>query len=91
MIEPEQPRYPTSSATVLILLCFSITMMAIASLFYVQFMNHKTGVSNNTYLRLNACIVSVPPQRRTPEYVKSCYDIAEKDTGATIDRYGDGK
>lgn len=87
----DTPRYPTSSASTLILLCFSLTMAAISALFYVQYTNHKTGMQNNTYLRLNACIVSVPPQRRTPAYVKSCYDTATKDTGVHIDRYGDGK
>jgi hypothetical protein len=56
-----------------------------------QVQNAKVSKDNNTYLRLNACIVSVPPQRRTPEYVKSCYVSADQSNGTSVQRYGDGK
>ncbi len=39
---------------------------------------------------IGLCIFSVSPTRRTPAYVKSCYDSVEKQSGIKVDRFGDG-
>ncbi len=49
--------------------------------------NSKT---NRAKLDVGLCIFSVSPTRRTPEYVKSCYDQIEKETGIKVQRFGDG-
>lgn len=53
--------------------------------------NYALGKANNTYLRTVACISSVSPTKRTPDYVKFCYASAEEYTGVTVDHFGDGK
>jgi hypothetical protein len=50
----------------------------------------EVGRENQTRLNVDLCIVSVPPQTRTPEYVHACYDDAEKLSGVKIKRYGYG-
>lgn len=44
-----------------------------------------------TYVRALACMASVSPTRRTPDYVKDCYDKAEAATGQKVERFGDGQ
>lgn len=39
---------------------------------------------------IGLCIFSVSPIRRTPEYVKSCYDQIEEKYHVKIQRFGDG-
>lgn len=51
----------------------------------------EAALANRTRLDVDLCIVSVPPQTRTPEYVKACYDDAEKDSGVKIRRFGYGQ
>ena len=46
--------------------------------------------ANRARLDINLCIVSVPPQTRTPEYVHKCYDDAEKLYEVKVVRYGYG-
>lgn len=53
--------------------------------------NYRTGLVNQTYLRSIDCKSSVSPTQRTPEYVKECYNQAEKATSVTVERYGHGK
>lgn len=48
------------------------------------------GGANKTRLDVGLCIVSVPPQTRTPEYVHECYDNAEKTNDNKIQRFGFG-
>lgn len=50
----------------------------------------KLGTINQAYDRVQVCVISVNPNLRTPEYVKSCYDLVEKQLGVKIERYGDG-
>lgn len=46
---------------------------------------------NRAKLDTGLCIFSVSPTKRTPEYVKSCYDLIEKQTGIKdLQRFGDG-
>lgn len=59
-------------------------------------MAHTTQVddvagANKARLDVGLCIVSVPPQTRTPEYVHACYDNAEKTDGIKIQRFGYGQ
>lgn len=53
--------------------------------------NREVGKVNQTYNRVVACLASVSPTRRTPEYTKQCYDLAEKASGVRVERYGDGR
>lgn len=53
--------------------------------------NRQVGKTNQAYSRTIVCISSSSPDRRTPQYVKSCYDEAERSTRVKIERYGDGK
>lgn len=46
--------------------------------------------ANRARLDVGLCIFSVSPTRRTPEYVKSCYDQIEKEQGIKVERFGDG-
>ena len=50
----------------------------------------RFSTENNTYLHTIACISSVSPTERTPQYVRSCYDMAEKGSGK-IKRFGDAQ
>lgn len=85
-------QYPTDNkSTVLIMLIFALVMLGFAIIFSVLMTNRVLSQENNTYLRLNACIVSVPPQTRTQQYVKGCYDGAVAHSGKAVDRYGYGK
>lgn len=52
---------------------------------------NTAAAANRTRLDVDLCIVSVPPQTRTPEYVKACYDDAEKANGVKIKRFGYGQ
>lgn len=45
---------------------------------------------NRAKLDIGLCIFSVSPIRRTPDYVKSCYDEIEKESGIKVERFGDG-
>lgn len=40
---------------------------------------------------INLCIISVSPTVRTPDYVKSCYDLVEKKHDIKVERFGDGQ
>lgn len=51
----------------------------------------EVGRENQIRLDVDLCIVSVPPQTRTPQYVKACYDDAEKLGGVKIQRFGYGQ
>lgn len=53
--------------------------------------NREVGKINQYYNRVTVCLASVSPVQRTPDYVKSCYATAEKQTGITAERYGDGR
>lgn len=46
--------------------------------------------TNKARADIGLCIFSVSPTRRTPEYVKSCYDLIEKQSGIKVQRFGDG-
>jgi uncharacterized membrane protein YwzB len=75
----------------LILLSIVITCFFLAIIFWTQHRNQETNLINQVYQRAELCIISVSPTVRTPEYVKSCYLLAEKQVGKTIDHYGDGR
>lgn len=47
-------------------------------------------IANRARLDINNCIVSVPPQTRTPKYVKQCYDDTEKRLNIKVERFGYG-
>lgn len=49
------------------------------------------GLENQAYNHTMVCIASVSPTQRTPDYVKSCYEKAEKHTGHKMVRYGHGQ
>ncbi len=49
------------------------------------------ATANRARLDINLCIVSVPPQTRTPEYVHKCYDDAEKQNNIKVQRFGYGQ
>lgn len=53
--------------------------------------NYDLGRENNTYLRTMVCISSVSPTKRTPDYVKLCYLLAEKHNNTVVEHFGDGK
>jgi hypothetical protein len=53
--------------------------------------NRQNGLVNQAYIRTVACMASVQPNARTPQYVKSCYAKAEATTGVKIEHYGDGR
>jgi hypothetical protein len=48
-------------------------------------------IENNTYNRIMTCIASVTPTERTADYVKFCYEEAEKHNDVTVTRFGNGK
>jgi hypothetical protein len=75
----------------LMLLCFTVLALGLAAIFQTQLTNREIAYENQTYLKANACIISVSPTTRTPEYVKGCYDQAEKEMHVTIQRYGNAK
>lgn len=52
--------------------------------------NYEATLRSQTYTRATNCFVAVPAAKRTAEYIKSCYEQAEKATGKVIDHYGDG-
>jgi hypothetical protein len=92
MTPSHEIQYPTDNkSTVFILLAFALIMFGFAVIFNVLMTNRSLSKENNTYLRLNACIVSVPPQTRTADYVKHCYATAEQQGGRQVDRFGYGK
>ncbi len=68
-----------------------ILMFMTAFIVFELTMIRSIGKSNNSYLRTMVCIASETPTQRTPEYVKSCYDMAEKANNNHIERYGSGK
>ena len=47
------------------------------------------GKQNHTYLRTEACILSVPLNTRTPDYIQNCYLKAEQFTGTKVDHFGE--
>lgn len=53
--------------------------------------NRENGLVNQYYNRATNCFAATSPTKRTPEYVKECYDQAEKATGVKAERYGDAK
>lgn len=81
----------TTLPLLILIVGFSFVFYSINSYQKQTVRNHAVGIQNNTYLKLNACIISVPPQSRTPEYVKSCYNNVESANNTTITRYGYGK
>lgn len=48
------------------------------------------ATANRARADIGLCIFSVSPTRRTPEYVKSCYDRVEAMFKVKVTRYGDG-
>jgi hypothetical protein len=92
MTPSHEMQYPTDNkSTVLIILIFAFVALGFAVIFSVLMANRTLSRENNIYLRINACIVSVPPQTRTPQYVKQCYDTGEHQGGQAVDRFGYGK
>lgn len=51
---------------------------------------HAVSNANKARLDINLCIVSVPPQTRTPDYVRHCYDTVDKLDNVKVTRYGYG-
>jgi hypothetical protein len=78
-------------ATAMILSAFGIVLGMQVSLHSDILTNRKTGLVNQTYNRVVACLASTSPTQRTPAYVKSCYSKAEAATGVTVEHYGDGE
>lgn len=46
---------------------------------------------NQYYVIASNCFVAITPERRTPEYMRGCYDKAQRITGIKAERFGDGK
>lgn len=78
-------------SALLILASFLLLISMLSTLRAQTDRNYATGRSNNTYLRTMVCISSVSPTKRTPDYVKSCYNSAEQSNHVLIEHYGDGK
>lgn len=53
--------------------------------------NRQNGLVNQTYARIQVCILSVTPATRTNDYIKNCYVQAEQVTHQNVLRYGDAK
>lgn len=79
------------SDLILMIFMFALLDFGMAIIFNTQIGNRKIGQENRTYLHANACVISVSPTTRTPQYVKACYDQAEKETGVSVERYGNAK
>lgn len=84
-------RYEDFSLSVTIIFGFTLMALGLMIIFLTQLSNREIGKSNNTYLQTVVCISSETPIKRTPEYVKSCYDKAENSNSITINRFGGGK
>lgn len=92
-IKPLRRLFPIS-----IILAFLIIGAGVLSIIFLNLRtsnktdrNASIGAQNNTYVRVIACVSSVSPSRRTPEYVQSCYNQAETTNHTRITRYGDGQ
>lgn len=48
------------------------------------------AITNKARGDVNLCINSVSESKRTPAYIKECYDRVEKSSGVKLERYGDG-
>ena len=75
----------------IMIVMFVLIDFGLAMIFFVIMESRNISRENQTYLHANSCVVSVSPTRRTPEYVKACYDQAEAHTGLEVTRYGDSK
>lgn len=81
-----------------VVFCFLMVLATLSLVAYMQFRgiqetqkNREVGKVNQYYNRVVACLASETPIKRTAEYVKYCYAQAEKATGITGERYGDGR
>lgn len=82
-------------ALVVITLFSLLRLSQVASTNETNIVKHAKQVddvasANRVRLDVGLCIFSVSPTRRTPEYVKSCYDFIEKQSGIKVQRFGDG-
>lgn len=75
----------------MILGAFTIVMYLQISIRSEVLQNRQNGLVSQTYNRATNCFAATSPTKRTPEYVKECYAKAEAATGATVERYGDGR
>ena len=62
-----------------------------ATIIYFLISVAKVNRQNTTYLIANTCMMSVPAVQRSDNYIAKCYDIAEKETGAKVVRFGAAK
>lgn len=74
--------------TVLIVFVLIFILTGLRSLGEQSDRNHQTGLENNTYLRTTSCILSVPLEQRTDDYISNCYLRAEKASGVNVDHFG---
>lgn len=50
--------------------------------------SYRIAQETNVYNRTTSCILSVLLATRTPEYISSCYEKAEKANNIKVDRFG---
>lgn len=81
-----------------IVFCFGMVILALGLVAYLfvdsknaTLANREIGKTNQYYTRVVACLASVNPTKRTPEYVKFCYGEAERATGISAEKYGDAE
>lgn len=79
------------SAVAMVLGAFAIVIMLLISNRHETLTNRANGLTNQAYARATNCFAATTPTKRTPEYVKECYDKAEAAAGVKIDRYGDAQ
>jgi hypothetical protein len=65
--------------------------VVLATQVFLTLGNRAVGKVNQAYGRATNCFAATSPPKRTPEYVKQCYNKAEAATDTRIDRYGDGR
>jgi hypothetical protein len=66
-------------------------VLAMLTLFFGVHYSRNEGLTSQAYNRVITCIISVEPNRRTQDYVKLCYETAERATGKDIEHFGDGR
>lgn len=89
-------KYRDSIPTTLFIFACSMVLGAFSIVIFLQvnnrqelLVNRQNGLVNQAYNRATNCFAATSPTKRTPEYVKDCYNKAEAAAGVTIERYGD--
>lgn len=69
------------------LIAFIVILFGFVVLYRTTITNRQIGRNNTAYVRVQNCILGIPPNSRTSDKIDRCYIVIEKDFNTKLIRY----